>query len=164
EGHGGFSEVHNLWGIFDPTLPNPATKTPGAILFGANSGRSDIMASVNNVFLPRVGFAWTLKSQWSVRGGFGIYTSLWSIDVDGSPLGFGTARRGAAARRVGGVPRPTQATPRWSFYRAAAQTCRISMHPRMPAPTTGKEAGIYRNWVSLSLSLPQQVVGEVLTA
>src|ERR1019366_2541459 len=52
EGHGGFSEVHDLWGTFDPTLPNPATKTPGAILFGANSGRSDIMASVNNVFFP----------------------------------------------------------------------------------------------------------------
>jgi hypothetical protein len=104
EGHGGFSEVHNLWGTFDPTLPNPATKTPGAILFGANSGRSDIMASVNNVFLPRVGFAWSPKSQWSVRGGFGIYTSLWSIDVDGSPLGFGTASGGSTSANPGQPP------------------------------------------------------------
>ncbi len=104
EGHGGFKEVHNLWGTFDPTLMNPVTKTLGAILFGKNAGRDEIMASVNNVFLPRVGFAWAPRSNWSVRGGFGIYTTLWSMDVDGSPLGFGTANSGSASANPGQPP------------------------------------------------------------
>lgn len=104
EGHGGFKEVHNLWGTFDPTLMNPATKTLGAILYGKNAGRDLIMASVNNVFLPRVGFAYSPKSSWSVRGGLGIYTTLWSMDVDGSPLGFGTANTGSAAANPGQPP------------------------------------------------------------
>src|ERR1035437_6301946 len=97
EGHGGFNVLHNLWGPFDPTLTNPKTNTPGAIFFGVNSGQSQVMASVNNVFLPRVGFAWSPKSQRSVRGGFGIYSTLWSMDVDGSPVGFGTASGGGQA-------------------------------------------------------------------
>ena len=104
EGHGGFKEVHNLWGTFDPTLPNPKTNTPGAILFGNNAGRDSIFASVNNVFLPRAGFAWSPKSNWSVRGGFGIYTTLWSMDVDGSPIGFGTANSGSASANPGQPP------------------------------------------------------------
>jgi hypothetical protein len=104
EGHGGFSVLHNLWGSFDPTLTNPVTNTPGAILFGVNSGQSQLMASVNNVFLPRVGFAWSPKSQWSVRGGFGIYSTLWSMDVDGSPVGFGTANGGSTSANPGQAP------------------------------------------------------------
>jgi len=104
EGHGGFSEVHNQWGTFDPTLTNPVTNTPGAILFGANSKRNLIMASVYDVFLPRIGVAWSPKSQWSVRGGFGIYSTLWSIDVDGSPLGFGTASGGSTSANPGQPP------------------------------------------------------------
>jgi hypothetical protein len=104
EGHGGFTEVHKLWGTFDPTLTNPVTNTPGAILFGVNSGRDHIMASVNNVFLPRVGVAWSPTTQWSVRGGFGIYTTLWSMDVDGSPLGFGTANGGSTSANPGQPP------------------------------------------------------------
>jgi hypothetical protein len=104
EGHGGFSEVHNLWGTFDPTLTNPKTNTPGAIMFGVNSGRNLIFNSDNKLFLPRVGFAWSPKSQWSVRGGFGMYTTLWSMDVDGSPLGFGTASGGSTSANPGQAP------------------------------------------------------------
>ncbi|HWD98784.1 MAG TPA: TonB-dependent receptor [Bryobacteraceae bacterium] len=104
EGHGGFSEVHNQWGTFDPTLTNPLTNTPGAILFGVNAHRNLIFNSVYNLFLPRVGFAWSPRSQWAVRGGFGIYTSLWSMDVDGSPLGFGTATGGSTSANPGQAP------------------------------------------------------------
>ena len=104
EGHGGFSEVHKLWGTFDPTLTNPLTNTPGAILFGANANRNLIMASDYKLFLPRFGFAWSPKSQWAVRGGFGMYTTLWSMDVDGSPLGFGTASGGSTSANPGQAP------------------------------------------------------------
>jgi hypothetical protein len=85
-------------------MTNPVTNTPGAILFGANTKRNLIMASVYDVFLPRVGVAWSPKSQWSVRGGFGIYSTLWSIDVDGSPLGFGTASGGSTSANPGQPP------------------------------------------------------------
>jgi Carboxypeptidase regulatory-like domain/TonB dependent receptor len=104
EGHGGFSEVHNQWGTFDPNLTNPVTNTSGAILFGANTSNRLIFNSTYKVFLPRVGFAWSPKSQWSVRGGFGIYTSLWSMDVDGSPVGFGTASGGSTSANPGQPP------------------------------------------------------------
>ena len=104
EGHGGFSEVHNQWGTFDPALTNPVTNTPGAILFGSANARHLIMASDYKLFLPRVGVAWSPKSKWAVRGGFGMYTTLWSIDVDGSPLGFGTASGGSTSANPGQAP------------------------------------------------------------
>lgn len=104
EGHGGFSEVHKLWGTFDPTLTNPVSNTLGAILFGANTGRNLIMASDYKLFLPRFGFAWSPKSQWAIRGGFGMYTTLWSMDVDGSPVGFGTASGGSTSANPGQAP------------------------------------------------------------
>ncbi len=104
EGHGGFSVIYDHWGTFDPTLTNPVTNTPGAILFGVNDNRSNFMANNYRNFLPRVGFAWSPKSQWSVRGGFGIYTTLWSIDVDGSPIGFGTGYGGSTSANPGQPP------------------------------------------------------------
>jgi hypothetical protein len=109
EGHGGFSEVHHQWGTFDPTLTNPVTNTPGAILFGANANRNLIFNSDYKLFLPRVGFAWSPKSKWAVRGGFGMYTTLWSMDVDGSPLGFGTASGGSTSANPGQAPVATLA-------------------------------------------------------
>jgi hypothetical protein len=102
--HGGFSEVHNQAGSFDPTITNPVTNTPGAIWFAGDDGRSRIMTTVYDVVLPRIGIAWSPKSAWSVRAGFGEYASLWSIDVDGSPLGFGTADGGSTSANPGQPP------------------------------------------------------------
>ena len=104
EGHGGFGEVHNQWGTFDPGLTNPLTNTPGAILFGTNPGPRLIFGSDYKVFLPRLGVAWSPKNQWSVRGGFGIYSTLWSMDVDGAPVGFGTASGGSTSANPGQPP------------------------------------------------------------
>ena len=102
--HGGFSEVHNQAGSFDPTIVNPVTNTLGAIWFAGNDGRTQIMKTVYDVVLPRVGLAWSPKNEWSVRAGFGEYASLWSIDVDGSPLGFGTADGGSISANPGQAP------------------------------------------------------------
>jgi hypothetical protein len=101
--HGGFSEVHNQAGGFDPTITNPVTGTPGAIWFAGN-GRDQVMATDYKVFLPRVGVAWSPHDVWSVRAGFGIYGSLWSMDVDGSPIGFGTANGGSISANPGDLP------------------------------------------------------------
>jgi hypothetical protein len=38
EVHGGFSEVENHMGGFDPTLTNPVTNTPGSIWFAGLNG------------------------------------------------------------------------------------------------------------------------------
>jgi len=104
EVHGGFSEVNSHAGSFDPTILNPVTKTPGAIWFSPNNGRSQAIATVYDVFLPRIGVAWSPRKLWSVRGGFGEYASLWSMDVNGSPIGFGTANTGNISANPGQPP------------------------------------------------------------
>ncbi|HMF75517.1 MAG TPA: TonB-dependent receptor [Bryobacteraceae bacterium] len=104
EVHGGFTEVNNRAGSFDPTIINPVTNTLGAIWFAGNNGRNKIMATDYKIFLPRVGVAWSPTTKWSVRGGFGMYSSLWSVDVNGSPLGFGSANGGSVSANPGQAP------------------------------------------------------------
>jgi hypothetical protein len=58
-------------------------------------GRTNLMEGVN-VWLPRVSFAWSPASKWSIRGGFGIYSLPWSIDTySAGALGFGTKSSGS---------------------------------------------------------------------
>jgi hypothetical protein len=96
---GGWSEIHNRLGDFDPTLINPATNTLGAIWFGGNNGRTNLEATDYKIFLPRVGFAWAPKSSWVFRGGFGIYSYNWSIDTySGGSEGLGTNSQGSLAQ------------------------------------------------------------------
>jgi hypothetical protein len=96
----GWSEVAKRIGLFDPALTNPATNTPGAIWFQGTGGRNSIQAPIHDLFLPRVGFAWSPWSKWAVRGGFGIYDYLWSTDTyanNGHGVGFGSGTRGSEA-------------------------------------------------------------------
>ncbi len=98
--HGGWSEKFNNAGEFDPTITNPATGTLGAIWFAPNNGRSQVEATVNDVFLPRIGFAYSPRTNWTVRGGFGIYSYGWSLDTyvgNGSIMGFGSGSTGNIA-------------------------------------------------------------------
>ena len=44
-------------------------------------------------FAPRVGFAWTPKPNWSIRGGYGIFSILWSQAITPTPT---------MSRKVGG--------------------------------------------------------------
>lgn len=93
--HGGWSEVHNQIGVFDPAITNPVTNTPGAMWFAPNNGRSQLMATNYKVFLPRLGFAWSPRSKWAVRGGFGVYAYGWSLDTYGVGMGFGSQSSGS---------------------------------------------------------------------
>lgn len=95
ESHGGWRENHNQVGTFDPTLTNPVTNTPGAMWFAPNNGRSALMARDNKVFLPRVGFAWSPRDKWAIRGGFGIYAYGWSLDTYGHGIGTGSGTSGS---------------------------------------------------------------------
>ena len=102
--HGGFSEQNNKAGSFDPTIVNPVTNTPGAIWFAGADGRTKAIATVYDNVLPRIGFAWSPTPDWAVRGGVGEYATLWSMDVDGSPIGFGSASTGSISANPGQAP------------------------------------------------------------
>jgi hypothetical protein len=91
---GGWSEVNNKLGSFDPTLINPKTNTPGAVWFAPANGRRLLQDSVKDIFLPRVGFAWSPGNAWSVRGGFGIFAYGWSLDTYAAGIGFGSNSTG----------------------------------------------------------------------
>jgi hypothetical protein len=72
EGQGGFSEAYNRLSNFSPTLANPLTNTPGAIVF-SSSGNSTLQNNHFGLFAPRVGLAWSPGSGWVVRGGYGLF-------------------------------------------------------------------------------------------
>jgi hypothetical protein len=92
----GWHEVANRLGDFDPTLTNPVTNTPGAMWFGGQDGRTNLENTVYDIFLPRVGFAWSPKNNWVFRGGFGIYDGPWSLDTyAGGAEGLGTNSHGS---------------------------------------------------------------------
>lgn len=73
----GWTEEHDHVAQFDPTLTNVATNTLGAVWFGGADGRRQLQASHHDVFAPRVGFAWSPKSTWTVRGAYGLYSFPW---------------------------------------------------------------------------------------
>lgn len=93
---GGWHEVANRLGDFDPDKINPVTNTPGAMWFGGQDGRTNLEKTIYDIFLPRVGFSWSPMKNWAVRGGFGIYSYGWSIDTyAGGAEGLGTNSHGS---------------------------------------------------------------------
>src|SRR5216684_3526434 len=104
ETHGGMSDVKNNIGGFDPTLTNPITNTPGSIWFGGLNGARTQSFQTKTKVMPRLGIAWSPTNNWVLRGGVGQYSSLWSMDTVGGPLGFGSGSVGSAAGPVGPTP------------------------------------------------------------
>jgi hypothetical protein len=91
----GWHEIDNRIGDFDPNVNNPVTNTPGAMWFGGQDGRTNLENTLYNIFMPRVGFAWSPRSNWVIRGGFGIYDGPWSLDTyAGGAEGLGTNSHG----------------------------------------------------------------------
>lgn len=69
---GGFTETHNRLANFSPTAVNPATSTPGAIVY-ATSGDPYLQASHTRLFAPRIGAAYQLLPQTVVRISYGMF-------------------------------------------------------------------------------------------
>lgn len=86
---GGWGEVSNRVSDFDPSIINPATKTPGALWFAGQSGRNAIERTDYHGFQPRVGFAWSPRSGWAIRGAYGIFDQVWAGANYGGGYGQG---------------------------------------------------------------------------
>jgi hypothetical protein len=98
----GWSEVKNNLGSFDPTVPNSVSGSLGAMWFAGETSRTTLMQP-KNIWLPRVGFAWTPIGTTVIRGGFGIYALTWSMDDYGQGVGVGNNSTGSAADTTGGI-------------------------------------------------------------
>jgi Carboxypeptidase regulatory-like domain/TonB dependent receptor-like, beta-barrel len=83
----------NAQNLFDPTAINPVSNTPGVVTFSGIGGISAYAHhwDLNN-FGPRLGFAWSPREKWVVRGGASV---LFTPEYDSATptvanLGYGT--------------------------------------------------------------------------
>jgi hypothetical protein len=101
-GNTGMSEVDNRYGDFDQYLINttgPFAGTAGSVWFAGQDNRTTLMKPIWDIFLPRVGFAWQLRPNTTVRGGFGMFAYNYSQDLyggeGGGQLGYGATLQGS---------------------------------------------------------------------
>ena len=100
----GFREEHNRIAQFEPYLVNPdAGGALGAIGYAGINIPKAIEKS-QPFFMPRVGFSWTPKPSWVVRGGFGLYTFQYSANNYTTGLGQGYSAQGALTSSDGLTP------------------------------------------------------------
>ena len=91
----GFTEINNSLGGFDPDIPlacpacGASNGTLGSLWFAPQDHRDSLQKPIYDIFLPRVGFAWSMKNDTVVRGGFGMYSYNFSQDDYGNGIGFG---------------------------------------------------------------------------
>ena len=97
----GFTEINNSLGGFDPNIPLICSVdqngTPcgslngqlGSLWFAPQDNRTSLQKPIYDIFLPRVGFAWSVLNDTVVRGGFGMYSYNFSQDDYGNGIGFG---------------------------------------------------------------------------
>lgn len=86
---GGWGEVFNRVSDFNPSITNPATNTLGALWFAGQMGRNTIERANHKGFQPRVGFAWSPRNKWAVRGAYGIFDQVWAGANYGGGYGQG---------------------------------------------------------------------------
>ncbi len=77
----------------------PLNGTSGSLWFAPQNNRNTLQKSIYDIFLPRVGFAWSIRNDTVVRGGFGMYSYNYSEDDYGNGNGFGatTTSTGSAS-------------------------------------------------------------------
>jgi len=101
----GWNEIHGNEDSFDPHVLNPVTNTLGAYWYGSThaNGRTALQKNTYNTFMPRVGFAWSPRSNTTLRGGFGIYSYNWSLDNYGSGMGAPFGASGSISDTTNGI-------------------------------------------------------------
>src|SRR5580693_1164086 len=124
EGNTGMSEVNNKLGDFDQNLVNtsgPFAGTLGSIWIAPQDNRTTLQKPVWDIFLPRVGFAWSVKNDTVIRGGVGFFAYNYSMDLyggeGGAQMGFGATSQGnvtdplVGAGDIGWIKGTGNATP-----------------------------------------------------
>jgi len=101
----GWSEIHSNMASFDPAVTNPATNTLGAMWYPSThaNGRTTIQKPVWNGFLPRIGFAYQIGQNTTIRGGYGMYTYAWSFDNYGVGVGDALSSSGNETDKTSGA-------------------------------------------------------------
>ena len=136
----GWGEVKERLGDFDPTIYNTASGNDGAMWFAPANHRTTTQASVYSGVLPRFGFAYTPKINTVLRGGFGIYTTPWSIDQYGyNAAGYGYASSGNAEDQTNGISPITTLSGPGVIYGTALRHC-LTFRPPGRRPLTTARA------------------------
>lgn len=95
---GGWSEVQNRWGTFNPNVLNTGQYAPpntlGAMSYGGQNGRNNVQDSVNE-WAPRIGLSWSPLPNWAFRASYGITAPSWAIDPYTAALGVGLNPQGS---------------------------------------------------------------------
>ena len=99
----GWKEVHGRLGDFDPTIFNTVSGNYGAMWFAPANNRNQVQANVYTTVLPRIGFAYSVRPNTVFRGGWGIYTTPWSVDQYGNAKGTGYGQSGNAQDTTNGI-------------------------------------------------------------
>ena len=112
----GWKEVQNRIGDFDPTIFNTVSGNYGAMWFSPANHRSQAQANVYSGVLPRLGFAYSLRPTTVIRGGWGMYTTPWSVDQYGNSKGVGYGQSGSAQDQTNGITPLTTFSGPGVFY------------------------------------------------
>ena len=122
----GWTVSKNLFGNYDPVIPDPTQFNgayPGGILYGGQSDKafggtigklSAIQSGDYKEFAPRVGFAWSPRDKWVVRGSFGIFDAPRDAEnyTDGAlGLGFDPHNQGNGGYTNGSTAFPLSVGP-----------------------------------------------------
>jgi hypothetical protein len=122
----GWSVSNNFFGNYDPVIPDPTQyggAYPGGILFGGQSDKSfggsiGKLSAIQNgdykEFAPRIGFAWSPRDKWVLRGSFGIFDAPRDAEnyTDGAlGLGFNPHNQGGGGYTNGSSAFPLSVGP-----------------------------------------------------
>jgi Carboxypeptidase regulatory-like domain len=96
----GLKETQGRFANFQPNLINPATGTLGAVAFGSVS-LGHAMETNRWFYQPRAGFSWSPRTNWVVRGGFGLYAVPWASTTYSENVGTGYQGFGSLTQAAG---------------------------------------------------------------
>jgi hypothetical protein len=137
----GWNEIHGNEMLFDPTVANPAGGL-GALWFATThaNGRKSLQANVFSTFLPRLGFSWQPWSNTTVRGGFGVYDHIMTLDDYSVGLGNAFAASGNISDTTSGITPVVQLDGTGTIYGTATPLPYVSPNEN-PAALNGQSVG-----------------------
>ncbi len=122
----GWTVKNNLFGNYDPVIPDPTQYNgayPGGILFGGQSDKSfggsiGKLSAIQNgdykEFAPRIGIAWSPRDKWAIRASYGIFDAPRDAEnyTDGAlGLGFNPHNQGNGGYTFGSSAFPLAVGP-----------------------------------------------------